>query len=136
MWRTVCLHASVCEQNVSWEGETANRTSGRVTALINLPPGHKSPAPHSVFHTANSTRVGGQGGRFLAESQSHQHKHSTVTVVCVCVCIYKTPAARRTFNNQITGRLSLISNVAVTHGTTMTDFEAFYLDYVPEEKII
>lgn len=36
----VCVWANA----LGWEGETANRTSGLVTALINLPPGHKSPA--------------------------------------------------------------------------------------------
>lgn len=71
---------------MSWEGGTANRTSGLVTALINLPPGHKSPVLHSVFHTATFTRV--LGGRFLSESQSHQHKHRTQLYVRVCIYIY------------------------------------------------
>lgn len=107
-----------------------------MTALINLPPGHKSPALLSVFHTATFTRV--QGGRFPSESQSHQQKHRTQLYVRVYIYIYiyKTQEARQTLNNQITRRLSLISDTVVTHGTTMTDYKAFYLDYMPEEKII
>lgn len=46
---------------MGWEGETANRTSGLVTALINLPLGHKSPALLSPFFpTATFTQE--QGG--------------------------------------------------------------------------
>lgn len=62
--------------------------------------------------------------------------------MCACIHLYIyiyihiKQEARWTLNNQITRRLSLISNIVVTHGTTMTDYKAFYLDYVPEEKII
>lgn len=121
---------------MSWEGETANRTSGLMTALINLPPGHKSPALHSVFHTATTIFARVQGGRFLSESQSHQQNHRTQSYVRACKFIYTTAAARRTFNNQITRRLSLISNAAATRSAMMTDYEALHLDYVPEEKTI
>lgn len=123
---------------MSWEGETANRTSGLVTALINLPLGHKSPALHSLFSPQPPSlrnREGAVAASFLSKSPSQpQWKHRTQ--LYVCVCIYTRSSLTKNLHNRVAWMVSFISNIPVSHSTMMTDYKVFYLDYVPDENTI
>lgn len=66
-----CVCVCVWANAMAWEGDTANRTSGLVTALINLPLGHKSPALHSPF--PHSHLHSGTGSRLLQVSSQKAH---------------------------------------------------------------
>lgn len=92
VWLHVCVCVCMWANVMSWEGETANRTSGLVTALINLPLGHKSPALHSLFSPQPPSlrnREGAVAASFLSKSPSQpMWKHRTQSYVCVCVYIY------------------------------------------------
>lgn len=92
-----CMHlfADGCDE---LGGETANRTSGLVTALINLPVGHKSLAllspvsPHRLFHSLEGSRYRGYGysipptaKKFLATGPPVGMQHTTMLIYA---CMY------------------------------------------------
>lgn len=107
---------------MGWEGETANRTSGLVTALINLPLGHKSPALHFHF-SPHSHLHSGTGKQLLLVSSQKAHpspsgEHRTQFYIYY-IYIY----------------LSIGYHASAMHEcriAVMTDY--FYWFYVPDEN--